>query len=122
MTTQPRLVMLLIVALFTFLGTFMDATPAILIFVPLILPVAENVGLHPIHLGVVVVMTMAFGLLTPPYGLCMLIACGVADYPVGKVLGILTFLMIAEFLIIIVSACFPEVVLFLPRLLAPQWV
>jgi tripartite ATP-independent transporter DctM subunit len=121
LTTQPRPVILLIVVLFTFLGTFMDATPAILIFVPLILPVAENVGIHPIHLGVVVVMTMAFGLLTPPYGLCTLIACGVAEYPVGRVVGILTFLMVAEFVIIVVSAWFPEVVLFLPRLLAPQW-
>ncbi len=120
-TEQPQLVILLIVALFTFLGTFMDATPAILIFVPLILPVADKVGLHPIHLGVVVVMTMAFGLLTPPYGLCTLIACGVAKFPVGQVLGILTLLMLAEFVIILVAAVFPEVVLWLPRLLAPQW-
>jgi tripartite ATP-independent transporter DctM subunit len=121
LTDQPRPVIFLIVALFTFLGTFMDATPAILIFVPLVLPIADKVGIHPIHLGVVVVMTMAFGLLTPPYGLCTLIACGVAEYPVGRVLGILSLLMVAEFFIILISAYFPDIVLFLPRLVAPQW-
>ncbi len=120
-TRNPTGILFIIVALFTFLGTFMDATPAILIFVPLVLPAAEQAGIHPIHLGVVVVMTMAFGLVTPPYGLCTLIACGIAKFPVGKVLVVLTYLMIVEFLVILLAAYFPEVVLFLPRLFAPQW-
>jgi tripartite ATP-independent transporter DctM subunit len=120
-TRHPTGILLIIVLLFTFLGTFMDATPAILIFVPLVLPVAQQVGIHPIHLGVVVVMTMAFGLVTPPYGLCTLIACGIAKYPVGKVLVVLTYLMIVEFVVILLAAYFPEIVLFIPRLVAPQW-
>ena len=120
-TTRPTGILFIIVLLFTFLGTFMDATPAILIFVPLVLPVALQVGIHPIQLGVVVVMTMAFGLVTPPYGLCTLIACGIAKYPVGKVLRVLTYLMIVEFLVILLAAYFPEIVLFIPRLVAPQW-
>ena len=120
-TTKPTGILFIIVLLFTFLGTFMDATPAILIFVPLVLPVALQVGIHPIQLGVVVVMTMAFGLVTPPYGLCTLIACGIAKYPVGKVLRVLTYLMIVEFLVILLAAYFPEIVLFIPRLVAPQW-
>jgi tripartite ATP-independent transporter DctM subunit len=120
-TQNPTGILFIIVVLFTFLGTFMDATPAILIFVPLVLPVAQQVGIHPIQLGVVVVMTMAFGLVTPPYGLCTLIACGIAKYPVGKVLVVLTYLMIVEFVIIILAAYFPEIVLFIPRHVAPQW-
>ena len=120
-TRHPTGILFIIVALFAFLGTFMDATPAILIFVPLVLPVAEQVGIHPIHLGVVVVMTMAFGLVTPPYGLCTLIACGIAEFPVGKVLRVLTYLMIVEFVVILVATYFPEIVLFLPRMFAPQW-
>jgi len=121
LTQHPQGIFLLIVALFVFLGTFMDATPAILIFVPIIQPIAASVGIHPIQLGVVVVMTMAFGLLTLPYGLCTLIACGVAEFPVRKVLLMLHLLMLAELLIIVASVFFPNVVLFLPRLLAPQW-
>jgi C4-dicarboxylate transporter DctM subunit len=120
-TQHPMGILFIIVALFTFLGTFMDATPAILIFVPLVLPVAQQVGIHPIQLGVVIVMTMAFGLVTPPYGLCTLIACGIAKYPVGKVLVVLTYLMIVEFVVILLAVYFPEIVLFLPRLVAPQW-
>jgi len=120
-TSHPTGILFIIVVLFTFLGTFMDATPAILIFVPLVLPTAEQVGIHPIHLGVVVVMTMAFGLVTPPYGLCTLIACGIAEFPVGKVLLVLTYLMLVEFAVILLATYFPEIVLFLPRLFAPQW-
>jgi TRAP-type C4-dicarboxylate transport system permease large subunit len=66
-------------------------------------------------------MTMAFGLVTPPYGLCTLIACGIAEFPVGKVLLVLTYLMIVEFVVILLATYFPEIVLFLPRLFAPQW-
>ncbi|MBI2563416.1 MAG: TRAP transporter large permease [candidate division NC10 bacterium] len=120
-TRQPQAILLLIVALFIFLGTFMDATPAILIFVPIVQPIAASVGIHPIHLGVVVVMTMAFGLLTLPYGLCTLIACGVADFPVRQVLGMLHLLMLAEVVIILLSVFFPQLILLIPRLLAPQW-
>ncbi len=120
-TRQPHAIFLLIVALFIFLGTFMDATPAILIFVPIVQPIAASVGIHPVQLGVVVVMTMAFGLLTLPYGLCTLIACGVAEFPVRQVLVMLHLLMLAELVIIVLSVFFPNLVLFLPRLLAPQW-
>jgi tripartite ATP-independent transporter DctM subunit len=120
-TRQPQAIFLLIVALFVFLGTFMDATPAILIFVPIVQPIAASVGIHPVQLGVVVVMTMAFGLLTLPYGLCTLIACGVAQFPVRQVLVMLHLLMLAELIIILLSVFFPSLVLFLPRLLAPQW-
>jgi len=120
-TRQPHAIFLLIVALFIFLGTFMDATPAILIFVPIVQPIAASVGIHPVQLGVVVVMTMAFGLLTLPYGLCTLIACRVAEFPVRQVLVMLHLLMLAELVIIVLSVFFPNLVLFLPRLLAPQW-
>lgn len=120
-TRQPTLILLSVLALFSFLGTFMDATPAILIFVPIIQPIAVGAGVHPVHLGVIVVMTMAFGLLTLPYGLCSLIACGVAKVPVRKILLMLHLIMLAEFIIIVLSCLFPEIVLFLPRLLAPQW-
>jgi tripartite ATP-independent transporter DctM subunit len=121
LTKQPQLVLLSVMFLFTFLGTFMDATPAILIFVPIVQPVAVAAGVHPVQLGVIVVMTMAFGLLTLPYGLCSLIASGVAGVPVRSILVMLHVLMLAEFIIILLSCLFPEIVLFLPRLLTPQW-
>lgn len=121
-STSPIVFMLLLVLLFTILGTFMDAIPAIIIFVPILLPIAKSLGVHPVHMGVVVVMTMAMGLLTLPYGLCTLIACGIAKFPVSKVLGILHVLMIAIAIIIVLCAVFPGIVLVIPRLLVPTWV
>ena len=121
LTTDWRLIMLLIVLLYIVLGTFMDAIPAILIFVPIIQPVALQVGIHPVHLGVVVVMTLALGLLTLPYGLCALTACAVAGIPVTRILKLLHIMMIAIIVIIIVCALVPWTVLAIPRLLVPKW-
>lgn len=121
-STSPVVFMLLVVLLFTVLGTFMDAIPSIIVFAPIILPIGKSLGVHPIHLGVVVVMTMAMGLLTLPYGLCTLIACGVAKFPVSKVLGILHVLMIAIAFIILLCAVYPWFVLIVPRLIVPTWV
>ena len=121
LTDDWRLVMLLIVALFLVLGTFMDALPAILIFAPIVQPAANAVGIHPVHLGVVVVMTLALGLLTPPYGLCALTACAVAGIPVTRILKLLFVMMTALVAVVLMSALLPPIVLALPRLLVPAW-
>jgi C4-dicarboxylate transporter DctM subunit len=121
-STSPTVFILLVIVLYSLLGTFMDAVPAIIVFTPMILPIAKALGVHPIHLGAIVVMTMAMGLLTLPYGLCVLIACAVSKFPVSKVLGILYVLMIPIFLIILLCAFFPQIVLVIPRLLVPKWV
>lgn len=122
LTNDWRLIILLIVLLYLILGTFMDAVPAILIFVPIIQPAAIKVGIHPIHLGVIVVMTLALGLLTLPYGLCSLTACAVAGIPVTRILKLLHLMMIPIFLVIVLCALFPGVVLAIPRILVPRWV
>ncbi len=121
-STSPLVFILLVIVLFSILGTFMDAVPAIIVFTPMILPIGKALGVHPIHLGAIVVMTMAMGLLTLPYGLCVLIACAISKFPVSKVLGILYVLMIPIFIIILLSAFFPQIVLIVPRLLVPKWV
>lgn len=121
-STSPTVFILLVIVLFSALGTFMDAVPAIIVFTPMVLPIGKALGVHPIHLGAIIVMTMAMGLLTLPYGLCVLIACAISKFPVSKVLGILYVLMIPIFLIILLSAFFPQIVLIVPRLLVPKWV
>jgi len=121
LTSDWRLIMLLIVLLYIILGTFMDAIPAILIFVPIIQPAAVKVGIHPVHLGVVVVMTLALGLLTLPYGLCSLTACAVAGIPVTRILKLLHLMMIPILMVILASALVPGLVLAIPRILVPRW-
>jgi TRAP-type C4-dicarboxylate transport system permease large subunit len=99
----------------------MDALPAILIFVPIIHPVAVEVGIHPVHLGVVVVMTQAFGLLTPPLGLSAMTACAVAGVSMTSIQKLLHIMMIPILIVCILCALFPWTVLALPRLLVPNW-
>jgi tripartite ATP-independent transporter DctM subunit len=118
---DPIVVMLLIVVANVILGTFMDALPAILIFVPMIHPLAVEVGINPVHLGVIVVMTQSFGLLTPPVGMCAMTACAVAGVPMSRIQGLLHVMMIPLLLVIILCALVPWTVLVLPRLLVPAW-
>ena len=63
------LIMLLLVALFVVVGDFIDAIPAIIIFMPIITDLSKNADINPVHMGVVIIVTLAFGLITPPYGL-----------------------------------------------------
>lgn len=120
-TREPVTIMLLIVVVNVLLGTFMDALPAILIFVPIIHPLAVEVGIHPVHLGVIVVMTQSFGLLTPPLGMCALTACAVAGVPMARIQKLLHVMMLPLLLVIVLCALAPWTALALPRLLVPDW-
>ena len=120
-TDDWLVVMGLIVLVNLFLGTFLDALPAILIFAPIIHPVALGVGIHPVHLGVVVVMNQAFGLLTPPLGLAAMTSCAVAGVSMTKIQGLLHIMMIPILIVVILCSFVPWTVLVLPKLLVPQW-
>jgi len=78
-------------------------------------------GIHPVHLGVITVMTLAIGLITPPYGICLLIAVTIAE---ESVLGAFQacFLLIAVFIgIIVLCVIFPDLILFIPRTFMPRF-
>jgi tripartite ATP-independent transporter DctM subunit len=120
-TRDPIVIMVLIVIVNVVLGTFMDALPAILIFVPIIHPLAVEVGIHPVHLGVIVVMTQSFGLLTPPLGMCAMTACAVANVSMVKIQKLLHVMMLPLLIVIVLCALMPWTALLLPRLLVPKW-
>jgi TRAP-type C4-dicarboxylate transport system permease large subunit len=67
---------------FLVVGCFLDAIPAIIIFGTILQPLANSVGMHPIHFAIIGIVSLAFGLVTPPYGLCLMIACSVAKVPI----------------------------------------
>src|SRR6185503_8956139 len=69
-----RIIMLLLVLLFIVIGDFMDAVPAIIIFMPIVIKLNELGDINPLHMGVVLITTLVFGLITPPYGLSLLVA------------------------------------------------
>ncbi len=96
--------MTIIILFFLFIGTFMDAVPAMILFVPVILPSAIAIGVDPVHLGVVVVMTLALGLVTPPYGLCLLIAGSISGTTIETSFkGVLPYLLVAISVLLFVA-------------------
>lgn len=108
---------LLIIGFFLIIGTFMDAIPAMILFVPVILPAAETFNIDPVHLGIIVVITLAIGLATPPYGLCLLIASKIARLSVERsFVAVLPFLFIILMVLLLV-AFVPGTIEFIPDLL-----
>jgi tripartite ATP-independent transporter DctM subunit len=111
------LFLVLIMALYIMLGTFLTPSEIILVTVPVLLPVAQAAGVHPIHFGMVCVIASAIGHITPPLGLCLFVGMAISklsmDQLVKPLLPFLAAIIITMFLIAFV----PETVLFMPRLL-----
>ena len=106
---------------FLFVGMFIDAIPAIIVLGTVLLPLAESAGMHPIHFAIIGVISLAMGLVTPPYGLCLLISCSLGKIKVVQALKDVAIILLPLLLLLIVVVFFPEVVLFLPRLLTPRF-
>jgi len=114
------LFIIIIIAFFLFVGMFMDAIPAMILFVPVILPAATHFGIDPIHLGIIVVITLAIGLITPPYGLCLLLSAKIGELSIERSLvAVLPYILIVLIVLLFV-AFFPEVAFYLPKLINPQ--
>ena len=112
----------LIAISFLIIGMFIDAIPAIIILGTILLPLAENVGMHPIHFAIIGVISLAFGLVTPPYGLCLLISCSLGQIKVVDALKDTGIILAPMLVLLILVIVFPQLVLFLPRLITPQLV
>lgn len=84
LTDNPLLILLLINILILVIGTVMEGNAALIVFVPLLLPAATAVGIDPVHLGLVMVVNLGIGLLTPPVGLCLLVSCKIGKVTVAQ--------------------------------------
>ena len=112
---------LLVAAAFLLIGMFIDAIPAIIILGTVLWPVAEFAGLHPIHFAIIGVISLAFGLVTPPYGLCLLIACTIGEVKMIAALKDVAIVLIPMLVVLLIVIFFPELILALPRLLMPKF-
>src|SRR5438270_7194535 len=102
-------IMFLLVALFVIVGDFIDAVPAIIIFMPIILKVAAVGNINSLHMGVVIITTLVFGLITPPYGLSLLVASKYVGVSFGKAVVRSLPLYVGFFLTIAFTVMFPKV-------------
>jgi TRAP-type C4-dicarboxylate transport system permease large subunit len=105
-----------VIAVFLVVGTFMDAIPAIIILQPIVGEVAAAGGIDPYHMGLVVVLTLALGLITPPYGLCLLIAADLAGLTTAAAVRALVPFYVIAFGVVVFAALVPDVVLWIPRM------
>jgi C4-dicarboxylate transporter, DctM subunit len=117
---DPFWIMFLLVALFVIVGDFVDAIPAIIIFMPIIVDLTQNADINPVHMGVVIIVTLAFGLITPPYGIALLMAAKFVGVPFGRAMLRSLPLYAVFFAAIAFCILFPDVVLWLPKHVIPE--
>ena len=113
--SNPILIFLMINVILLIVGTFMDMTPAVLIFTPIFLPVAMALGMHPVQFGMIIVLNLCIGICTPPVGTLLFVGSGVAKVPVTKVIKPLLPLLAVMTLVLMIITYFPELSLWLPR-------
>jgi len=120
--TDPVTLLLIMTAVMLLIGTFMDSLPAMAIMAPIFQPLAMQAGIHPVQFGVIGVMALGLGLITPPYGLCLMISAKIGGIPLLKALAT-TLLYLAIMLgVIVLLIVYPDLVLAIPRLIAPDFV
>ncbi len=107
--------LLAINALLLAVGTVLDMTPAVLIFTPILLPVVTELGMDPLHFGIVLVLNLCIGLCTPPVGSVLFVGCSVSGASIGRVSAALLPFYLAMIAALLLVVALPELALFLPR-------
>jgi C4-dicarboxylate transporter DctM subunit len=106
---------LLVNVVFLLLGMVMDALPALIILMPILVPVGLSLGMEPIHLGILVQANVGLSLITPPVGVCLYVACGLSKQPMEAVVrALVPFYLILVATMLVISYV-PEISLFIPR-------
>lgn len=114
---NPLVIMLVITIFLLVVGAFMDIGPAILIFTPILLPIVKQVGVDPVHFGILMVYNLAIGTITPPVGSGLYVGASVGKVKVEDVIKPLVPFYIAIFIVLIFITYAPNITLFLPKLL-----
>lgn len=116
---NPIVIMMIINLILLVFGCFIETIALILLFTPIFLPIAINLGFDPVHFGVIMVLNLTIGMTTPPLGLCIFISCSIANVTLGEFMKDMLPLYIPMIASLIAIICFPEVVMYLPNLLMP---
>jgi tripartite ATP-independent transporter DctM subunit len=106
---------------FFVVGCFLDAIPAIIIVGTILEPVTKAVGMDPVQFAMIGIVALAFGLVTPPYGLCLMISCAIAKVKLTYVLKDVTIMLLPMLGVLALVILLPQLVLFLPSLVSPEY-
>lgn len=116
LTDNKILILLIINVVLLSVGTFMDMTPAVLIFTPVFLPVVMQLGIDPIHFGIIMVLNLCIGLCTPPVGAVLFLGCAIGETTISKLIKPLIPFYIAMILSLLLIILFPSISTWLPSL------
>ncbi|MGQ9638272.1 MAG: TRAP transporter large permease [Thermodesulfobacteriota bacterium] len=116
LTTNKWVLLLLINLFLLFIGTFMETTASLIILTPILLPLAIKVGIDPIHFGLVMVLNLVIGLITPPLGVCLFIACSIAKISLEQIVNAILPFILAAIAVLFIVTYIPELSLWIPRM------
>lgn len=116
LSDNPIVILLLINLLLLIVGMFMDMTPAVLIFTPILLPIVTELGIDPVHFGIIMVMNLCIGICTPPVGTLLFVGVSVAGTTIERVIKPLMFCLIPMIAALLIVTFWPDLSLWLPRL------
>ncbi len=116
LTNNKILILLIINLMLLFVGTFMDMTPAVLIFTPIFLPIVMGLGVNPIHFGILMIMNLCIGICTPPVGSCLFVGCGIAETTITNVIPKILPFFAAMIVVLFIVTYIPEISLIVPKL------
>ncbi len=119
-TDNPYGIMLMLIGFLLLIGTVLNPISAVLIFLPIIQGLGTTAGVNPVHLGVLTTVTLSVGLISPPYGVCLLIASQIGEVPLMKVIKAILPIVGLVVFVAIISLWVPDLVTGLPKLLMPK--
>ena len=118
LTTNKFLILLLINLLLLFVGTWMDLSPAVTVFCPILMPIVTALGVNPVHFGIIMVVNLAIGLFTPPVGVCLFLACGIGKISISEsIKAFIPYFLSMLIVLLLITYCEP-LVMFLPNLMS----
>ena len=116
-STNPNTVIGLILLLLLVVGMFMDINAALIILAPVLGPLTMTIGMDPVHAGIMIVLALNISLMTPPVGACLFVMSSVTGERIEKISYALIPFLIVEVLVLFLVAFWPDLTLFIPRLL-----
>lgn len=119
-TTNKYLILVLINVILWIFGMFLDVVPALLILIPVFLPLVEHVGVDPLHFGVICVLNLSIGLATPPVGMCLFVGANISKLSIEKISRALVPFLAASVVALLITTYWQNLILYLPRLFGYQ--
>lgn len=117
LSSNPNVIIGLILILLLVIGLFMDINATLIILAPVLAPLTAQIGMDPVHAGIMIILALNISLMTPPVGACLFVLASVTKVKVEAITASLWPFIIAEVLILLLIAFFPGLTLFIPRML-----